>query len=860
MQIIKPRTLSLVSNTYHFHRHTLAIGVVGFFSLKNPRTFISEAQGWSQLTPALSSGLILDMGYAKPCGEMLLAGNAYAPDADAVTRMNVSASLGKLKKTLQIIGDRRWNGRFLRKASAPRPFHSMSLDFSRTYGGSGFSENPAGKGVISEENRPRDGFFELPNIYHCDEKTAADSAPRTPVSFGPLDVMQPQRSRFHGTFDQSWLDNIHPGFPLDTNPLFFNAASEDQHIKGFFSPGEAFEIQGMHPESAIIQGHLPQLRARAFVSQIVDGETESHEVATAIDTVWFFPDLDIGVVIYRGTLHVQNSLGLDVTQLLLAYEHSDDPARTVAYYQQVLKQKTDPETAAGHILNESQLLPQKSAAEEEEVRQLYAEAKAQVQEKKQNWLKHILADKPLSETEKNKIREQVLADDPKEPAPIPKALVDRGDIDLSPYIDEAKALAEKARQDAKQQQMQASQYKKNLAPESESEMRQRVFSPFKPQPADQLMAATPPASQRSTSEQLQLAENLQKNSQRQARQQAPECTALSKPLPASGARMIRDWVVDLLNAGESLAGRDLAGGDLAGLDFSGQDMTAVMLERADLSGCCFDHCILDGSVLTEADISYASFCNARMQRANLSGTRGHDAVFTGADLSHALLVAAKLHSCNFSGATLNRLIAAEATLNSCLFQQTHCREGQFIQAQLPASDWQDATVSATNFTQAELQHSNWQRAQLNRCLMIDIKADHINFSGCQAEKIQFSSKGELNHAIFTASSWHICGFSKLNMQQSCIRDAVFRDCDLSETKLNHSDLRHSLLHNCLLRHADLSHCDCQKSFFSSCTLVGTDFTAADLSEVQLRHCNTKEAIFHDSRRQHMDQRPDPSLI
>ena len=799
------------------------------------------------------------MGYAKPCGEMLLAGNAYAPGTEDITRMNVSASVGKLKKTLQIMGDRRWNGRFLRKASSPGPFRSMPLNFTRSYGGAGFSENPAGKGVISEENRPSDGFFELPNIYHCDEKTAADSAPRTPVSFGPLDVMQPQRSRFHGTFDQSWLDNIHPGFPLDTNPLFFNAASEDQHIKGFFSPGEAFEIQGMHPESAIIQGHLPQLRARAFVSQIVDGETEFHEVATAIDTVWFFPDLDIGVVVYRGTLHVQNSLGLDVTQLLLACEHSDDPARPLEYYQQVLKQKTDPETAAGHILNESQLLPQKNATEEEEVRQLYAEAKTQVKEKKQNWLEHILADKPLSETERNKIREKILADDPDEPAPIPKALVDRGDIDLSAYIDESKALAEKARQDAKQQQMQASKQKSNLAPESDHEIKQRVFIPFKPQPADQLMATAPPSGQRSTAEQLQLAGNLQQNSQRQARQQAAECTVLNKPLPAGGGRMMRDWVVALLDAGESLAGRDLAGAELAGLNFSGQDMSAVMLERADLSDCSFDDCILDGSVFTEATIQNASFCNARLQHANLSRVQGHDSFFTGADLSHALLIAAQLNSCDFSKATLNRLIAAEATLSDCRFQHASCKDGQFIQAKLRGSNWQGASVSATNFTQAELQHSNWHQAQLYRCLMIDIQADYINFCGTRAEKVQFSNQGELNCAVFNASQWYICGFSKLNMRQSTIRHAVLRDCDLSEAQLENSDLRNSLLHNCLMRHADLSHSDCRHSFFSSCTLVGANFTAADLSEVQMRHCNTQEAVFCDSRHSHLDQRPNPSL-
>jgi len=317
MQIIKPGKLSLISKTYGFNGNQFAIGALCFFKLGDENKLLTENSQWPRITEYLNNGVLLDMGFAKPHGEVLVAGKAFSENQIPVDKMQVSVELASVKKHLKVIGDRQWTGSFFSPASMPKKITEMPLLYQHSYGGVDHLKNPLGKGIIKKKYK-EDGYHHLPNIYLGKESTHPDSNERSVAGFGPLDICWPQRACYQGKYDKHWLEHDHPGFPKDTNPQLFNAAPLDQQIKGYFKPCDAYQIKGMNPEYPLIKGQIPQVTIRAFIEQEVERKNVLKEIETAIDTVWFFPELALGVAIHRGVIQVNDSDGLDVKKLMLA--------------------------------------------------------------------------------------------------------------------------------------------------------------------------------------------------------------------------------------------------------------------------------------------------------------------------------------------------------------------------------------------------------------------------------------------------------------------------------------------------------------------------------------------------------------
>ncbi|MCJ8268008.1 MAG: DUF2169 domain-containing protein, partial [Psychrosphaera sp.] len=646
--------------------------------------------------------------------------------------------------------------------------------------------------MIDKKNRhPASGMYDLPNLYHYSESTSADNDQRQVAGFGPLDICGPQRAGYQGSYDQQWLANVHPGFPDDTNARLFNAAPLDQQISGFFQPGDHYQIKGMNADHPLIKGRLPAIKVRAFIAQKVGDDEHFKEIETAIDTVWFFPELALGIAIYRGITPVNDSDGLDVKKLLLACDGAADEPRLADYFQQVMKLRLDPATAAGHMFNASQLMPLKTPQQQAELKKLYAQAKVEQQQKADKVARlHIAklqADNPGIEIKKPP-QDAAQTD---EPGPIPQALMDSGDFDLSPYVDYAHAAAQKAKAEMDQRlaelETQKQQYAKmtKTATESVASMQARVNNVVYVLATDLAENAQHQVSgwmgqlpiDKTQTDKLRQATALMASSARQTRQKAPSVTVLSVAMPQDGPAKMRAWVIELLESSLSLAGRDLAGADLSGIDFSGLDMRDVMLEQADLTGCNFSGCRLDGAVFTAATLHYAQFTNSSLHQANLAQTRCKETRFNQVNLSKTNWTEAVFASCDFSDANLDEVLAIAVDMRFCTLHRVSCEKGHFVEAKLAHSNWYQATINNCVFLQPELQHSQWQQVSMTRCMMIEAKAQGANFCGIRAEKVQFSNVGDFSQADLSAGLWLTCGFRGLDLSFCDGRGAVFKGCD-----------------------------------------------------------------------------------
>src|SRR5690606_11432494 len=111
-----------------------------------------------------------------------------------------------------------------------------------------------------------------------------------PASFGPIDFSWPQRFAMAGTYDKKWMDAYYPGFAADLDWRIWNIASADQQQEQPFAYDERFVLRNLHPKREQLEGRLPNLKARCFITQkTATDEERFREVELRLTTVWLFP-------------------------------------------------------------------------------------------------------------------------------------------------------------------------------------------------------------------------------------------------------------------------------------------------------------------------------------------------------------------------------------------------------------------------------------------------------------------------------------------------------------------------------------------------------------------------------------------
>ncbi|WP_254926689.1 DUF2169 domain-containing protein, partial [Janthinobacterium sp. PC23-8] len=365
MKIVKPLSLSVLHKPYLYQgSHHFAVTALGFFRLGagNPR-FLAENEQWPLVLKALPPGQPLDEAMPKQQAEALMLGNAHSPGGQPCSVLPVRLCVAGIDKTLRVTGERHWRYGLLpwHAVSRPTPFSVMPLTYQRAFGGAGHPGNPDGCGYTGSPLGALAGVNcgAMPNIEYP-AAAAGHWRRAAPAGFGPLPTgWAPRKDKF-GTYDRRWLEHDAPGFARDIDWSVFNQAPSDQWCKQFFRGGEAYCLHNVHPSKPLIEGCLPQLRARAFVQ--LAGAAAATEVALRMDTVWFLPEYELGVLVYHGQTPIGDSDALDVAALMLAYEDCGTP-KSLPHYHEVMALRLAPATAALHVFDEDQLCPVRGAPE-----------------------------------------------------------------------------------------------------------------------------------------------------------------------------------------------------------------------------------------------------------------------------------------------------------------------------------------------------------------------------------------------------------------------------------------------------------------------------------------------------------------
>ncbi|MCY7293843.1 DUF2169 family type VI secretion system accessory protein [Alteromonas sp. a30] len=874
MKIIKPMTMGVLHKAYGFkQQHYCVIAPVIFFRLTSKDNTAStppfiqerilvESQQWPLIQAALGDS-IFDLVMPKPKMEVLIAGSAVNPNPNSgqfqahvqLSHKNAGALDWSWSKTLQLYGKRYWQKQFIGyQQTQAKPVTQVALDLQHAFGGEGLLENPQGLGYYQNKKQ---SALALAQIEDPNQPVTSIRQTSSPAGFGPLPITHPQREQFNGDYsNQEWLDLHFPDLAPDTDFQLFQAARVDQQFDIEFDGTEYYCLTHLHEDIAQLAGTLPGIRPRAFIN-------DTQELELRLDTLWFFPNQQIGALIYRGQVPCVDPDALDIKQLMLAYENLNDAPRPISHYQTVLKERLDPELAALVAMDESQLTPEKSDAQKAQLEaEISEEAKvkhALLVEQQADLLEQV---KAANNGKLPKGFEQLTP--PTEPKVlVSQAAIDRGDFNLKALKQEADAQQAAAQAQKAELEAQQKQAQENL-----KALKSRVEASESPASTAKLPLM---------SEQVTALKNIKSTIPASAAQAIPDdalaqIEALQVKAGQYSVTPFEQWPEESLAQEKravflqawqqaqsqseaertALRQRDWSGCDLSGLDLSGWDLSHCNLQNCNLENTLFIGCNLECTSFVGAKLIGTQFDNANLKNANFSNSIGFENRFNHADLSHAFFIQSVLTQSQFVGCTLTKAQFLKADCSYSQFNQSRLDGVCMVQCQLFDCDLQQCQGQMLVLLQTNANVSRWHQSELSRCAFLECQLVLSGWAQTKLEKCQFSGGSQL-----TASQWHSaiakeCGLRRIQGTGMKTDHALFYQCDLGDSEFQHSAcantefvgsilsdsnfaqsrLTHANFYQALMRKTQLNQCDLSYSQFYHADALLARVEGSEMSNVQ----------------------------
>ena len=244
-----------------------------------------------------------DMHTGKPATDIIMLGHACVPGQKEATQIDVSLSVGKVSKTVQVFGDRQWKeGQITR----PTPFKTMAMVYEKAYGGVHIANgqlvgvearNPIGRGYAGARKANEMNGVPLPNLEDPNQLIHDVNDQPLPACFGYCAPHWQPRVAFAGTYDDAWQNTRAPYLPMDFDNRFLNSAHPDLVYPGYLQGGEPITITHMHPDGAF-QFDLPQVTptTRIHVAKRVE------QLAFNLETLVLEPNLRKLSMVWRAAM------------------------------------------------------------------------------------------------------------------------------------------------------------------------------------------------------------------------------------------------------------------------------------------------------------------------------------------------------------------------------------------------------------------------------------------------------------------------------------------------------------------------------------------------------------------------------
>ncbi len=557
------------------------------------------------------------------------------------------------------------------------------------------------------------------------------SAEGEPVDFGPLNKMGPQRSSKLGTYEDNWLKERWPWYPLDFSWEYYNAAPKNMQVSGYLKGDEPLICTNLHPEIPIYQTQLPGLRVRCFTDRLTSpdlDETEFAEIKMNLDTLWVDMEAEKLVLVWRGVTEVQSEDYEEITGLFIASEQLDESPRSI----EDCRKDFLAALAAEDAPFDEEFLESESVEEKPTV---------SIEEEIQR-----------AELEVKKAQEE-----------LEKELKEAG-------IEPVQDIPEPSQEDKEMEARILARYGLDKVTEEEALTREKILERL--------------ANNESFAEEdfsgLDLSDlDLRGGDFREA--------VFSK---VNLRNVLLDEAI-LTEANFSQA--DLTGASLKKADACEADFTEACLDSADLSEAVLRDTFFEQAKMTEAILDNAQAVDGYFAEADLSGASLKNAILDGADFSSTLLHKADFHKASLKEATLDAAKGKKLSMRECDLTELRASKkccfpgGNFIRVIGNDSTWEEAELTGADFSCADMEAADFSSAILKgvNFLAADMKQARFTKANLQAANCismnLFESSFEnanLMQTDFTGSNLY--GTEFLGSQ---LEDTIFKSANLKMTKL-----------------------------------------------------------------------------
>jgi hypothetical protein len=265
----------------------------------------------------------------KPKSDIVLVGQAHAPQGRPVTQLDVRLRVGERQQCIRVIGNRkRWFPTafaLVPKITDPEPFVQMPLVYERAFGGIDAAaalychENLAGTGFVGKLCKESIHDKALPNLEDPGNLICAWNSRPKPVGFGFYGRGWKPRLGHAGTYDEKYRRERAPLPPLDFSYLIYNGAHPDWQVEGYLRGDEVVELENLVAEGNI-RFQLPGIRPRIGLvrrNSSPSARSRHEEVRPALDTLVLLPDRKLLYCVFRVVCPLKSLDDPDINQITI---------------------------------------------------------------------------------------------------------------------------------------------------------------------------------------------------------------------------------------------------------------------------------------------------------------------------------------------------------------------------------------------------------------------------------------------------------------------------------------------------------------------------------------------------------------
>lgn len=833
--------VGFLTRCFEFERKfQLGVAALVGFRIDGSVRLMSDMALWTLIGEELGDQAVIDEGLPKSRAEFLVRGHVHTPGGAHQPTCPVKVRVGAVEKTLYVIGDRTWHRGV---PTEPVPFTTMELTWARAYGGGGYARNPAGTGHAPDAS----GAHPLPNIETPGRLVTAPSQEPEPAGFMPYGFEWPQRREKLGTFDDEWLREDFPGYPRDIDWTTFNVAQPDQRQPEAYVGDETIECVNLHPERPKLEGRLPSIHARAFLTfKTPQGPGPLIDVPMRATTVWLFPHLETGVLVFHGAHQVGEDDAHDVAEILLAAENLGSP-RTLDHYQRIMTaSRTQDPTAVLPLVSGVGLVPDDCVG----VGTIDAEIAAFQPDglllENQFRRAHEAHEEARAQLEAAGLDTSLLG-----PPPPPPEKTQYGIDDLAALIERGEQEREKAEREAQAGRAQLKERAQALCAEYEVDY-DTLFLELAGPPAfdaearlaqlDGALASARALGCPLPEQEAQIQDPEFRARVRETEVQLKEAYRLSAhmnpkvapSLEGAVAEARRRELLELTRGGQSAGGRDWTGIDLRGEDLSGADFTGAFLECANLTGCNLSDVNFTRAVLASATLDGAILSGAKLAGANLGRASLKNAVSDREiDLAQAVLDQIDLRGARMFGLNLHDAMLRESRLDGASLEGIRGEGVTFYKCSLVGTSICRATLPKASFIEADASGLIATGANLEGATFYDVRADGAKLDHARLSNFRATGKTSLLRSDFEESALDKSNFRGVDLTESRFTRCDVSGGDLSEAVFVRADLRELVARGTLMirtdfTEANLAGADLMNAILSKANLTGTDLSNASL--------------------------------